>query len=177
VATSRERRVHEITIRVAAPDDAARIAMVHHAAVQGERSLGDYDAEQLEAWAQSRPLTELRKRIAVRRFFVAESTTEPAGYAQLDVGNAVIRAIYVAPHYQRRGVGRRLAQAVFAAAREAGFEQLELDSSLNAVPFYETLGFARLGNVDHRLSNGVIMPCVRMTKSLGDEPRERQPRS
>ncbi len=163
-------RAPAITIRVAVPEDAAAIAAIHAAAVNGERGRGDYDDRQIAAWAHPRPLPEIRERIGARRFYVAETAAEPAGYAQLDAGAGVIRSIYVVPGQARRGVGRRLADTMLAAARDAGLAQVELDSSLNAVPFYEALGFTRLGNVEHGLRDGVILPCVRMAKRLADEP-------
>jgi putative acetyltransferase len=161
--------VEEIAIRTASAADAAGIAMVHEAAVIGECGRGDYDDAQIEAWAHAQTPAELRERIGSRRFLIAESQSEPVGYAQLDVDAAIVRSIYVAPRYRRQGVGRRLGQAVFGAVRDAGLRRLELDSSLNAVPFYEALGFSRLGSVDHRLRSGVLMPCVRMAKQLDDE--------
>jgi ribosomal protein S18 acetylase RimI-like enzyme len=170
-ARSQEYAVEEIVIRIAKPDDAASIATIHEAAVFGERGRGDYDDGQLAAWACPRTPTELRERIGARLFFIAEGSREPVAYAQLDVREAMIRSIYVAPHHRRQGVGRRLAHAMFEAARDAGLEGLELDSSLNAVAFYEAIGCSRLGSVDHRLRNGVVMPCVRMAKQLADESR------
>ncbi len=167
----RECPVDEIVIRVAVPDDAASIATIHEAAVYGERGRGDYDASQIDAWAHAQTPAALRERIGSRRFFIAESPSEPVAYAQLDVDAAIVRSIYVAPHYRRRGLGRRLGQAVFGAARDAGLPRLKLDSSLNAVPFYEALGFSRLGSIDHRLRSGVVIPCVRMTKQIDDESR------
>ena len=158
-----------IVVRAALPDDAADIAAIHAAAVNGERGRGDYDDRQIAAWAHPRAPAELRERIGARRFYVAEAAAEPVGYAQLDAGAGLVRSIYVVPGHARRGVGRRLADTVLAAARDAGLERVELDSSLNAVPFYEALGFARLGNVEHGLRDGVLLPCVRMTRRL-DEP-------
>ena len=159
-----------IVVRVAVPDDAADIAAIHEAAVNGERGGGDYDDRQIDAWARSRPLPDLRERIRSRQFFVASSASEPVGYAQLDVGAGVIRSVYVVPGHRRRSVGRRLAATVLTAARDAGLARVELDSSLNAVQFYEALGFSRLGDVDHGLRDGVVLPCVRMERRLRDEP-------
>lgn len=160
----------EIAIRRAGLDDAASIATVHEAAVNGERGRGDYDDVQIDAWAHPRTLAELNEQIGARRFFIAESPTRSLAYAQLDVGAATVGSIYVVPHSWRQGVRRRLAQTAFEAARDAGLRCVELDSSLNAVPFYEALGFTRLRSLDHTLRSGVVMPCVRMTKELADEP-------
>jgi GNAT superfamily N-acetyltransferase len=160
-----------VVIRVAVPDDAASIAAIHEAAVTGERGRGDYDDGQIDAWAHPWTLAQLRERIGARRFLIAESASKPVAYAQLDVDAAVIRSVYVTPRHRRQGVGRRLAQTLVEVARGAGLERLELASSLNAAPFYERLGFARLENVDHTLRSGVVMPCVRMAKELSDESR------
>lgn len=127
-----------IVVRAAVPDDAEDIAAIHAAAVNGERGRGDYDDRQIAAWAHQRPLRELRERIGARLFYVAEMVVEPVGYAQLDAGAGAIRSVYVVPAHARRGVGRRLADTALAAAHDTGLAQVELDSSLNAVPFYDS---------------------------------------
>lgn len=159
----------EIAIRVAGPNDVAGMAAVHETAVGGERGGGTYDDELIDAWAHALTLAELRERLAARRFFIAESPSEPIAYAQLDLDAASLRSLYVSPAYRRQGVGRRLAETAIEATRAAGLRRLELDSSFNAVSFYEALGSRRLGRIEHRLHNGVVMPCVRMAKELGTE--------
>ena len=164
----------EIVIRAAVPEDAASIATVHEAAINGERGGGNYDDEQLNAWAHRHTVAEIRARIAIRTFFIAESPIEPVAYGQVDVAEAVMRSVYVSPRYSRRGVGRRLVQVMFKVAEDAGLRRLELDSSLNAVPFYEALGFTRLGSLDHHLTGGAAMACVRMARDFLDEPTARR---
>ena len=44
--------------------------------------------------------------------------------------------------------------------------RLELDASLNSVPFYEVLGFSRLGAVNHLLADGATLPCEHMGRDL-----------
>jgi putative acetyltransferase len=156
----------EIAVRRAAPDDAATIATIHEAAVSGERGRADYSDEQLAVWARAQTAAELRERVGRRLFFIAEDLNGPVGYAQLDVATAVLRSVYVAPRGQRQGVGARLAEAALEAARDTGVDRLELDSSLNAVSFYEALGFETLGNVEHRLRGGAVMTCVHMARTL-----------
>jgi len=155
-----------MTVRRAVPDDAAAIATVHEAAVSGERGRGDYGDEQLEAWAQAQTTERLRVRLGPRLFLIAEDARGPVGYAQLDIATGVLRSVYVVPRCQRRGVGASLADDVLEAARQAGLPRLELDSSLNAVKFYEALGFEALGTVAHRLPGGAFMTCVHMTQTL-----------
>jgi putative acetyltransferase len=52
-------------------------------------------------------------------------------------------------------------------AKELGLTELRMDSSINAVPFYEANGFISLERADHRLPSGNRMACVRMRKTLG----------
>jgi len=158
--------VSEITIRAAVPGDAERIAAIHHEAVVGERGRGDYDGVQIDAWAHAHTAAELREPMATRLFLVAESAGEPVGYAQLDLDKALIRSIYVAVDHQHCGVGARLGRALLEAGAEAGLAVLELDSSLNAVSFYQGLGFRAIADVDHRFRNGAVMRCVHMMRDL-----------
>ena len=154
------------TVRRAVPDDAVTIASIHAAAVNGERGRGDYGDDQLAAWAGAQTTKGLRERIGPRLFLIAQDANGPVGYAQLDIAAGALRSVYVAPRGQRHGVGALLARAALEAASEAGLEELELDSSLNAVPFYEALGFEALGMVEHRLRGGALMTCVHMRHTL-----------
>lgn len=156
----------EIVIRAAQPEDAATILALHRAAVNGERGAGQYDDAQIDAWADRHTVTEIRARIASRTFFIAEREGRAVAYAQLDIAAATVRSVYVAPHHSRRGTGRRLVQAIEATAEAAGLWELELDASLNAVPFYEAVGFDRAESHDHCLRSGHVMPCIHMAKRL-----------
>jgi putative acetyltransferase len=58
-------------------------------------------------------------------------------------------------------------EAMDAAARASGCTELQLNATLNAVPFYERLGYVSSGRSSNRLPSGVELPCVAMSKSLG----------
>ncbi len=165
-AAGAEGKGTEISLREAGTSDAAAIAAIHEAAVRGAAAGAHYGKAQIDAWAQPHALSRLRQQIGSRRFLVAAAGDQLIAYAQLDLQAAVIRSVYVLPSFARKGVGRRLTQTLIEAARDAGLERLEIDSSLNAVPFYEALGFRRLEEVDHELRGGVALRCVRMEKLL-----------
>lgn len=67
---------------------------------------------------------------------------------------------YVAPHYRRRGVGRRLLTEMIGVATLAGIRQLRAvvpTSSAEALSLLEDLGFERYGfERDGRLVDGVF---------------------
>jgi putative acetyltransferase len=161
--------VTQFLIRGAVAGDAVSIIAIHAAAVCGERGGGQYSDAQVDAWAEPRDPSKLVERIATRRFLIAQNDAEPVAYGQLDLDAAIVRSIYVRPEYQCRGLGRQLALALVETARDAGLQGLELDASLNSVPFYAALGFRSLGDVEHRFAGGVSMPCVRMALELVDD--------
>lgn len=58
---------------------------------------------------------------------------------------ARIRKVFVEPHLAGRGLGRLLVQAAEARARAAGLHGFLVRANLNAVPFYERLGYRATG--------------------------------
>lgn len=92
-----------------------------------------------------RELAELPKEYRV--LLLAEVGGEPAGCVGLRTlpdGAAEMKRLYVRPAYQGRGLGRRLAKEIIAAARAAGCGALYLDTlpkMTPAIALYRALGF------------------------------------
>ena len=82
---------------------------------------------------------------------------------------AKIRAFFVHPQYARRGIGTLILEACERAARAAGFTRLEMGSTLTGVPFYRAHGYAALENLQVPLTNGEMLPIVRMAKEIKRE--------
>jgi GNAT superfamily N-acetyltransferase len=82
---------------------------------------------------------------------------------------AKIRAFFVHPHWTRRGIATLLLAACESAARAAGFTRLEMGSTLTGVPFYRAQGYAPQENQHVPLSNGELLPIVRMAKDFKRE--------
>jgi GNAT superfamily N-acetyltransferase len=79
---------------------------------------------------------------------------------------AKIRAFFVHPQWARRGIGTLILEACENAAREAGFTRLEMGATLSGVAFYRAKGYAALENLQAPLSNGEMLPIVRMAKEI-----------
>jgi predicted N-acetyltransferase YhbS len=90
-----------------------------------------------------------------RKVFVALHDQRVVGTASLD-GHAV-RTMFVAPDVQRRGIGRRLMEAVEAAARIARVDVLVVPSSVTAEQFYARLEFRAVRDSFHGKERTVIM--------------------
>jgi N-acetylglutamate synthase-like GNAT family acetyltransferase len=79
---------------------------------------------------------------------------------------ARIRAFFVEPGMERRGLGTMLMRACEEAARRAGFTSLELAATLPGEPLYRALGFAEVERVELPLAGGLRVPLVRMRRAL-----------
>jgi len=82
---------------------------------------------------------------------------------------ARIRAFFVHPVYARHGLGRAILFACEDAIRSARFRSIELVATLPGVPFYRAFHYETGERYEVALVNGLSLPVVRMTKSLGTD--------
>ena len=79
---------------------------------------------------------------------------------------ARVRAFFVHPSWERRGIGRALLEASEEAIRKAGFQRIELAATLAGEPLYVRHGYAVAERYDAPMPGGLAIAVVRMTKSL-----------
>ncbi len=93
------------------------------------------------SWDANR--AEVERAIAANALFLAEEGDEPVGYvtAWLEDHIARIGDLYVAEASRRHGTGRALVDAVVENLRARGATHLFLTANLEALDFYERLGF------------------------------------
>jgi len=70
----------------------------------------------------------------------------PIGTARLDATGHIGRVAVVAA-WRRRGVGAALMRFLTDVARERGLARIEISAQVQAIPFYETLGYLAEGPV------------------------------
>jgi GNAT superfamily N-acetyltransferase len=80
---------------------------------------------------------------------------------------ARIRAFFVHPDFDRKGLARALLARCEAAAAAAGFRATELMATLTGVPFYRAHGYVGGERVEFPLPGGVRIAFVPMRKTLG----------
>lgn len=79
---------------------------------------------------------------------------------------ARIRAMYTAPPFVRRGVGRKILDLCEAAARAEGFARAELGATAGGEPLYLACGYREIERLEVPTPNGVTVPITRMGKPL-----------
>lgn len=79
---------------------------------------------------------------------------------------ARIRAMYTNPDFARRGIGRRILEACEQAARAHGFRKAEMMATLAGAALYRVCGYYEIEQVRSAPIEGVVVPMIRMGKSL-----------
>ena len=79
---------------------------------------------------------------------------------------ARVRAMYTAPTFARRGVGRQILALCEAAARAEGFTRTELGATMGGEPLYRACGYVEIERMEVPTPNGVTVPITRMGKTL-----------
>jgi ribosomal protein S18 acetylase RimI-like enzyme len=142
-------------------------AQVHAFATQAS---GAYTKEELEIVASARRGKEREAEMLLIDEWVAVSPNDElvgaAGWSwQLDgeVLSARIRRVWVHPDFAGQGLGRELVTLAEARARSAGAERYVVCASMNAIGFYEKLGFRAI-RPDPRIYDGREVPFLFMGK-------------
>ena len=161
-------------IRTAGPADLDRVSALY-AASYGGLLAADYSAEELEVIV---PLIGTAKPELVEsgRFFVAEDGTgllgaggwshERPGTKAIEPGVGHVRHVAVHPRGTGRGVGRAVLHACRDQARAEGVLALECYATLNAEPFYRSLGFRSLAPIDVPLTETAVLRSIHMVLDL-----------
>ena len=146
-----------IQIRRARHDEAAELTML---AMRAKRSNG-YDDAFMEACREE--LTVTVSRMNTGEYWVAEADVT-CGCACLingsEVATAEVYAFFIDPDWQLQGVGRLLWQKLIERARTMGASRLKLDADPAAVPFYQAMGFAIVGESPSGSIRGRMLPTM-----------------
>jgi GNAT superfamily N-acetyltransferase len=151
-------------IHRASRTDANACWEVRRAAVM-DQCVQAYPFAQLEEWTGGEASRAFADAVE-DRFYIATIGERLAATGMIDLTTGKIDAIFVHPDFMRRGFGTAMIAHLEALARSAGLAQVMLDSTLNAAPFYRSLGFAGGAISRYCSSRGLAMDCVPMVKRL-----------
>lgn len=125
-----------------------------------------YPDELLQRWASGPMPDTFPQRIERGHFVVGVAESAVVGFAALNETTAQVDAVFVSPWHGRRGLGRQLLAHLEQTALAMDLHELDIDASLNAVPFYRAAGYRAISEGVYVTSAGVEIPCVRMRKRL-----------
>ena len=148
-----------VSIRAAAVADAPAIHALHTRAVR-TLCAAAYAPPVIDGWLEGRQAERYVPAIEAGRMFIAEHTGAVAGFCEVTPGEVI--ALFVDPSHAGSGVGRALLEHALTIAA-AGGRAVRLESTLNAVGFYERAGFVRGGDGTIR-RNDVDVPIAYMEK-------------
>jgi ribosomal protein S18 acetylase RimI-like enzyme len=99
----------------------------------------------LEEWGYTRADFRRLRALSPDGCFVAESDRRVVGVLTTTTydGLAFLGAVIVSPDLRGKGVGRAMMDAALDHLRAKGVRTVRLNAYLNAIPFYEKLGFRR----------------------------------
>jgi RimJ/RimL family protein N-acetyltransferase len=143
----------EIEIRVAVPEDAQAIHVLHCRSLRA-LCASHHTEEQIERWIERRTPEGYLEGIEADAMFVAVRDARVVGFGHAEPGHVV--AVFVDPDVAGRGVGARV---LHEALRRAGRGPVVLESTLNAVRFYARYGFVE---VERRKVGRVPLDVVAM---------------
>jgi GNAT superfamily N-acetyltransferase len=156
-------------IRRATSADCAPIWAVHTRAIRHSCAT-HYAPEDIAAWSGRMTPAAYAEPLLTRSMFVAEHDDgRIAGFAQLDPVEGTVEAVYVDPDFGRQGIGRALMAAIEQEALRLRLPRLVLVASLNAVAFYEALGFVVEADVRHAIGGDHRIAAKLMSKRLGTQ--------
>ena len=97
--------------------------------------------------------------VATCRFY--ENSLE-SGHA---AGSVTLGRVVVLPEYRGLGLGKKVVTEAEIWAKELGYKQIDIDSRVEAIQFYEKLGYRHATCNDDIIKSGSF-ECVEMYKKL-----------
>jgi GNAT superfamily N-acetyltransferase len=132
-----------VTLRQANLCDLQLIHAIRRHAILGIESetLAERDRQE---WADKRSQEFFVDRVVASEVFIAICEGDAVGWGSASGG--IITGLYVLPSAALRGVGRSILLALEARLMRDGHSSASLESSPNAVHFYQRLGYVPIGS-------------------------------
>ena len=84
-------------------------------------------------------------------------------YYENDVGTVILGRVVVLPEYRKLGLGARTIKEAEAWAQELGYQKIQIESRVEAVGFYEKLGYLQ---ISEEIVKSWDFDCIPMVKQL-----------
>ena len=158
-----------ITLRPLSIDDLSSARYIHSAAFAGSASdcYSPGDIQAFDTFVRSPRYADLLLGNNAIAAWMGREMVGTAAWSPGERHSPTARIIVVAvrPLFTGEGIGRLLVDHIEEEARSAGFRALEVSATLNAVGFFEDLGFRIVRNGGWALPLGHEIPVTFMRKA------------
>jgi GNAT superfamily N-acetyltransferase len=163
-----------LEIRPVSVDELSPVRYVHATSLRGQGS-GCYTAEELdafEAMVRSVRYTEIILKDTLIGGWIGQELVGTAAWGVVDDSGRTARidSVFVRPFFTGMGIGQRLVGTAETLASRAGYRSFSVRATLNAVAFFEQLGYAVTSHGTRPLSPEIALAVAFMRKDLGAGP-------
>lgn len=144
--------------------DTSLVVEIHRKCVSKTNSQ-KYSPDVIREWLGQISLNNLLNQLGTSRWCVVREGNRFVGFCQYDIAYGELYQIQVDPEYQGKGYGKHLYQFVENEFNKYRKRQITLNSTLNALPFYEKMGFKKVNDALYSLGRASIK-MVRMEKAI-----------
>ena len=130
----------QITVRKAKLKDVKLIAELHKKVVN-EINAKFYSTEAIKEWIEDISEENVKHQFQNSDWIVASVNDKLVGFGQYSIVDGETDQINVSPDFLSQNIGKKLYNYMENDFRNNGVEKIRLKSTLNAVGFYEKLGF------------------------------------
>ncbi len=124
-----------------------------------------YEQEQINEWLSTIKLENIQDQLNNTTWIVIKNNNEILGFAQYSLEDKELCQLQIDPDEQGKGYGRELYNYIENDFRINKIKQISLFATLNAVKFYEKLGFSVTKEIKFKLLKTKIK-MIKMSKEL-----------
>jgi len=140
------------------------ILEIHKQCISKSNSLS-YPPQSINQWLSTVTLQNILDQIPISKWVYIEKENKILGFAQYSIEEKTIYQIQILPNQQGKGIGKKIYKYIENDFKKNDIKNISLNSTLNALPFYKSLGFIQKENIQYKLIDKYI-EMVYMEKSI-----------
>ena len=129
------------------PEILNRIVSIHKECIATVNSKY-YNKKQIEEWLSVTIVKNIQDQLLNTNWIVMEKDNQVVGFAQYSLEDKGLYQIQVLPSEHGKGYGKSMYEYLEKDFRKKNIKEISLYSTLNAIPFYKSLGFESVGKKD-----------------------------
>ncbi len=154
--------MNRIKIQKVSLEDIAAIVRIHKTCVR-VINVKAYSKFAISVWLKQISVKNVIKQLYNSKWIVLKRNNQIIGFAQYSIADKILYQINITPHYVGKGFGKIIYGYIEKEFLKNKIKAIELNATLNAVPFYKKLGFKSVKNIVFKL-NSVSIKMTKMRK-------------